>query len=208
MRTELSGTGGRLMTNREAGSLAFKLAGIYVAVTCLLQIQMLMVFVSAVTRDYGAAGLGGWVGVIASFLQFALLAALAYVLLVHSNKLSGRMFGDTDEKVVISASARDIQAIAFSVVGIFLFVSALPHIMQIAANLAWAAEDPGWRRRMMAGTLAASIEAFIKLILGLYLFFSGRTLSNIWFKLRTAGHPRMVEAQSSESSSSDKQTEA
>lgn len=186
------------MTKREVGSLAFKLAGIYALVRAADHATYLFMWAQSVMdvlrhRD----GVGPhvtelWTGLLVA-LPFAFLVALGVFLIARGGWLSARMFPGPEQDVTVTASARDVQAIAFSVVGVLLIASALPMLAQIGVNLYYHYKYPEMELRVIRGNWVAFLRMCAKLILGTVLFFSGRSLSNLWFRMRTFRQPPRVD---------------
>jgi hypothetical protein len=80
-------------------------------------------------------------------------------------------------------TARNIQAIAFSVVGLVMIVIAIPHLVQLASNLQIlkSAGSEMVKKEISIRTWAYSIGIAVQFIIGLFLFFGGRGLSSIWY---------------------------
>jgi hypothetical protein len=90
---------------------------------------------------------------------------------------------EESEKSLTELSAKNIQSIAFSVVGLIMIVIAIPHIAQFAANLQ-ALKNAGaetMKRSISIGTWAYSIGILIQFILGIILFLGARGLSSLWY---------------------------
>ena len=178
------------MTKREVGSLAFKLAGIYAMIHTIGFMQFLFVLgdINRIDAPYGKVLL-----VAAAVLPFLLLVALTCILILSSDRLSARMFGDSGQEPGRSACAQELQPIAFSVLGAFIFASALPDFLRIAGSLSVQVSDPVMLRRITLGTWLSAIGILAKVALAVGLFFGGRGLSRLWFRLRTGGHPKVDE---------------
>ena len=183
------------MTKREVGSLAFKLMGVYALVLCAAHASSLIMWAGTIAEvaahrprhELNMADII-WPGLFVG-LPCTLLLALGIVLIMRSSRFSARMFPEPEKSVTVLASAQDIQAIAFSVVGVLLLASALPSIAQIAVNLHHRFNHPEMRPASIRGTWASFLTMCAKVILGTGLFFGGRALSNFWFKLRTFRQP-------------------
>ena len=180
------------MNKREIGSLAFKLAGIYALIlaTSLIHSIFYVIGLFQGTSPYSEPTIYARVALAIGLpLPFLLLVALGVFLIVKSDKLSGRMFGESIERMEPSPSGREIQAIAFSVLGIFMFALALPKGMQVIINIFYKLDDPSLRKQIRIGTWATAAGMTAQMILGIFLFFGGRALSRFWHNLRTARQP-------------------
>lgn len=114
-------------------------------------------------------------------LQFLLLIAVAAALWVAAEDVGRRLVGEGEPRggQAGPASARDLQAVAFTTVGLFLAAFAIPTLLQV---LALRGPQPG-------GVVAQTVEYGVQLIIGLLLLFGGRGLSRFVASIRTAGLP-------------------
>ena len=186
------------MTKQEVGSLAFKLMGVYALVRAAEHLITAVMWVgsiaslAAMEEDFQAGASEVWTGLLTA-LPFVILLALGLYLLARSNKLSARMFPDADGDVAVTASTRDVQAIAFSIVGVLLFASALPQLAKIGVNLYYHWKFPEMKPDIVRGTWISLLTMCAKITLGVALFFGGRSLSNLWFRMRNFRQPLRAE---------------
>jgi len=173
------------MTKREFASLAFKLVAVHPIVVAMQHLWSLGFLIQPVA--------GGSFQQIAPIIfgGFGSLAGLLVIggaLFFCSDSLAAWAFEEPDDKVAVSASLRDIQAVAFSVVGVLVVATALPGLAQFALVL--TREWPSGQGRAKLHLWGLGAGAAARMALGIGLFFGGRGLSNFWFKLRSAGRPR------------------
>ncbi len=76
--------------------------------------------------------------------------------------------------VTTGMAGTDLQAIAFSAVGLLLVIGSLPMVLEI-----------GYRALQRDINASAAFEPSITFVMGLILFFLGRGLSALWQRLRT-----------------------
>ena len=122
------------MTKRDVGSLALTIVGLYAIVAAIKYAGTMVGLIESAARAEHSEATLRYV-VVGSMLAFGALIAVGCVLLVFSGELSARMFDDGEEKVVVSASLRDVQAAAFSVVGLLFIFFSLPSLLRSTARV-------------------------------------------------------------------------
>ncbi len=121
------------------------------------------------------------IGILTSFLLLLILGAC---LIIFSERLAKKIIKENeDKKTLTDLSVKDIQAIAFSVIGVVMIVIAIPKLIQIGTNIQVLnqAGDEVPTRGISAGTWAYAIGLTVQSIIGLLLFFGARGLSSIWY---------------------------
>ena len=180
------------MNNVQIASLAFKVAGIYSiiqAIPLLRHISEVFAFKNSpiFETSTGQAYPGNYIlfGIIASI---ALLILIGFTLISLSNAFSKIMFGKgnnppTSETEITS---KNIQSVAFSIVGVILIVIAIPKLVQVGANIQALANagDQVPPKSISAGTWALSIGLAVQMIIGILLFLGARGLSSLWYFLQ------------------------
>ncbi|MEK7270193.1 MAG: hypothetical protein AAB215_04535 [Planctomycetota bacterium] len=182
------------MTKREIASLSFRLMGVY----CLVESIFLLSRLAGLLQSLWFAHIpGGWglpegiasVAYVAfnAALPLALLLGLAWALIYRGDELSGWVFPEGEKPGGPSATTREVQSIAFSVVGLYLFATSISPLANFLALLAfgdrkWLGSDMGWY------ALKNSDQA-LQFLLGLFLFLRPRMFANAWHALRHYGHP-------------------
>ncbi|MBI4681094.1 MAG: hypothetical protein HY753_07840 [Nitrospirae bacterium] len=116
-----------------------------------------------------------------------LLLILGTCLIIFSDKLAEKIMKGNSETLLTDISARDIQLIAFSVVGVVLIVLAIPQIVQLGVNIQVLkqAGDDLPIKNVLASTWAHAIGLTIQTIIGLLLFFGSRGLSSLWYSFQS-----------------------
>ncbi|MGD0169767.1 MAG: hypothetical protein ABSE54_08595 [Smithella sp.] len=172
------------MTQVQVGSLSLKLIGIYSIIEAIPILKSLSEAFSFRGTDIGTNGpLDISLFLIGVMITFCLLILMGVCLITFSKVLAKKMAVENEIKDSFTElSAKNIQSIAFSVVGLVIVVIAIPHLVQLAANLQayknLGSELP--KQSISIGTWAYSIGLAVQLIIGILLFFGGRGLSNIW----------------------------
>jgi len=126
------------MTQNQIASLSLKLLGIY----SIIQSIPLLKGISAVFAWRGsnmemiAGGLRPDVLLFGILVSIGLLFLGGLCLIIFSDAFAKKMVQTKElSDSTTELSARNIQAIAFSVVGLVMVVIAIPHLVQLAANL-------------------------------------------------------------------------
>jgi hypothetical protein len=161
---------GTRWTGVSIGTIALQLLGIYCFVLALPLVSYFVVlFTSWQYRTEWMIGLG----------PFAAYIAAGIVLIRYADRLSGLIFrGGAMVGPIDPAAARELQAVAFSVVGVVVMIHAAPEVIGIVGRW-FIAHARGW------GELDDRIwESVIKLAAGLALFLHARGLALLWQKIR------------------------
>ncbi len=171
------------MTKHEIASLASKLLGIFSVVQSFRYFQTLGLQLSLSNTDsasseslfaYGITALGFFITLVIGLLLFFCSKRTAIMLIGKEN----------DTAVSEQVTTNNIQAIAFSVVGVILITMALPRISKIIL-MVWLAYRDSLPRSLV--TTQIYIDIFVSLIelaLGLWLLFGTSGIINIINKLR------------------------
>jgi hypothetical protein len=174
------------MNQNQIASLSLKLLGIYSIIEAIpLLRELSQVFAwrgSKIQMDGGPFKTD--LLLIGILISFGLLTLVGFCLILFSKSFATRM--TTKDEIITETSeltARNIQSIAFSVVGLVMIVIAIPHLVQLAANLQ-ALKIAGSEmvtKELSIGTWAYSIGIAVQFVIGLLLFLGGRGLSSIWY---------------------------
>lgn len=180
------------MNNIQIGSLAFKLAGIFSiiqAIPLLRQISEVFalknspIFETASGQAYPSNFI--FIGIITSI---SLLILFGLILLCFSNSFSRKMFGKDNSPSTpeTEITAKNIQTVAFSIVGVILVVVAIPKLVQLGANIQALvnAGDGEPTRNISVGTWAYSIGMAVQMLVGILLFVGSKGLSSLWYFLQ------------------------
>jgi hypothetical protein len=177
------------MAQNKIASLALKLLGIYTIIeTIPLLKDLAEVFawrgskIEMVSREINTNLI--FIGILATG---GVLILTGLCLIRFSNALAKKMVDKNEiNNSMTELSAKNIQSIAFSFVGLVMVVLAIPHLVQIAANLQALkmAGSETIKQNISIGTWAYSIGLAAQFIVGLLLFFGGKGLSTLWFKLK------------------------
>jgi hypothetical protein len=127
--------------------------------------------------------------IIAQLIPCAILFLSGFLLIIFSRGLA---------RIVVTGSDRDsgkgkwtlkeIQAILFSVVGVFIFSISIPRsvtwVSQLVDLLSNDSLPMPYRSAMTNNTWTSIVLNIIQMAVGIYLFFGADNLSNIWHRIR------------------------
>jgi len=179
-----------MMTKREVASLALKLLGIYAFIISVSLLHSMMLMIATYSAQYAdhlgqvpsltllAAG---------SMISLLLLIFLGCYLIMASERLSRLIFPQegTEDKIS-SLSSRDVQTIAFSIVGVLLLTSAVPGLFRVMLRISQVL----YHQKNLFSTVVKgriiedSVVLVVRLTLGLYLFLGSKGLSRLWHKIQ------------------------
>ncbi len=182
------------MNNIQIASLAFKLAGIFSVIQSIPMLRNINEVIALKNSPLfettsGQAHPANYllIGIITSI---SLLILLGIILLVFSNFFARKMFAasTTSSTPETELTSKNIQSVAFSIVGVILVVVAIPKLVQVGANIQALANagDQVPTKSISAGTWAYSIGLAAQMLVGILLFFGANGLSSLWFLLQKA----------------------
>jgi hypothetical protein len=176
------------MEKKQIASLGCKFLGIYAIIQSIpLLGNVFQVFAFAKDDSSFGASL-----LISAFLPFLLMAFFGFELLFFSNKFAKKMVPANDSVNSDNIlSSKDLQVIAFSIVGLFMIVHAIPKIFQIAWNVhaLQSAGDQRDTQELLRQNWSFTLATGIQFLIGLFLFIGSELLSSGWhFIRREKGH--------------------
>ena len=167
------------MVNRQIASLGCKFLGIYSILQSIpLFGNVLQVFSFATDDSSLTTNL-----LLSTFLPLLMIAALGIALLIFSNKFAQKMVPENAGKdTTASLSAKEIQTIAFSVVGLVMIVLAIPKIFQIGWNIhsLQSAGDQRNTQELLMQNWSFTLATVIQFVIGIFLFIGSELLSSFW----------------------------
>ena len=121
--------------------------------------------------------------IMGTVVPFVLMAASGFCLIVFGSKLAAIMFPQIGHNSEMGGiSSRNLQAIAFSIVGILLMAFAIPHM----ADLIWnyhairAAGDETPMRSILDNDCSYALRTGVQFLIGLFLFIGSTTVAAFW----------------------------
>jgi hypothetical protein len=156
---------------RDVAAIAFKIAAIFIAVFALR-------YLPEVLKNIGGSGEDDFAR-LASVFMFAAPALFGVILWVVALPLATRLFPSQSASALLSIDAAELQAVAFSVVGLVLLVSSLDDIVWTLAY--WTESGPNipWVN-IVAGTSAACLTVLV----GVWLLLGSKGIVGAIRRLR------------------------
>ena len=188
------------MTKREVGFLALRLLGIAVVVYAFSQLPQLLVLSGAALALAQAGNAAMATGI--AFLgpvPFVMQIVIGFYLVFRGDNVIDWAFRELRDELGSqgetcppaggpAASSKDVQAVAYSVMGVAVLVYAVAQLAYVMASV--LAGAPGQSLRNALPSIAETAALFL---LGIGLFFGARVLANWTYKLRkdgTSGSPQ------------------
>ena len=159
-------------------SLASKFLGIYALIQSIPLIGSISQLIAFAKDDPSLS----FRLIIASIIPALLMAMTGIVLIILSNKIANKMLSGEKIQTETNVSPKDIQSIAFSVVGLLLIVLAFPKIIQVVLNI-YSLKSAGDERNvseLIMNNWNYTISIGLQLIIGIFLFIGGELLSSAW----------------------------
>lgn len=187
------------VTKSEIASLALKLFGIY----CLIQaLTFLASSLSLVGMNMAEMGLSRSLMVAGAALPILGYVFAGLILLTFGNKISRKLIADGKEQGVMATgiSTRDVQTLAFSIIGIYLIAVSLPSFASILWTLAYYYRKggPDLARAGIENVWRHAIQAAVEVVVGLGFFLGARGVSSLWFFLQKARGPKLIDSGSAD----------
>lgn len=127
--------------------------------------------------------------VLGSMVSMVFPVAIGVLLWIYSDKLAGFMVKpqDVQETEMISASfdLETVQILAFTIIGVFLIVKAIPSLVSaltVCVILPQHSVGQVWLQ-----TISQLVDSVIQIILGLWLVLGSKGVVNFIKKIRTIG---------------------
>jgi len=186
---------GNSMKANQLATLILRLLGIYCLIEFVPMAQLANTAIFFGQHDSNGSGMATVI-VIVLFSAFWLAVG---ILLIACSAPLGKMLTpkETDHGNIATVSFEQIQILAFAVAGVLIFAEALPQLLSNAFDFfrylillkdKTRYPDTGWPFNRF-GILTA-IGAFLKALLGLWLFFGAHGFAKFWRSLRTFGTPK------------------
>jgi hypothetical protein len=161
------------------GTIVLQIVGVY----CITLALPIFTVVAGFLGSTAVRGSTGW-QIIFSFMMPGLYFAAGLLLIRFAPRLSVWLFRDTAGGVMVgpvtTEAGRNLQAIAFSVIGVMTMIEAAP---QLVSRI--------WLASMNVGAPVSAygqlVEPIAQFLFGLALFLQAKGLSILWHKLRAGG---------------------
>ena len=169
------------MNKQELSQIALKILGIY----ALLESIQLFSGVLSVFGYPEDMPFNRFVMILSVVVPFLILVWSGLFLIRRTDKITAKYFPSGPiENSELKGS--QIQAIAFSIIGIVLIVTTIPKLSQLGMNiyaLMSRAKEIGAELDLERDTIGFGINLLCRFILGVLLFISGESIANLWRRI-------------------------
>ncbi len=182
------------MTKQEIALLALRLLGIY----CFIQaLTFLASSLSLVGMNVAEMGLSRSLMVAGATLPIMGYLLAGVVLLMFGGKISGKMINQDKHAgaPATGIATRDVQTLAFSIVGIYLIAASLPSFASLLWTIAYYYRKggPDLARAGVENVWRHAIQVIVEFVVGVGLFLGARGVSSLWFFLQKASGPKLLD---------------
>jgi hypothetical protein len=163
------------MTKKHILSLSLKILGIYAMINSIY-------LIGGVIQSFGfieeQRTMSQYI-FIGSLVTFLLLNLTGSFLIFMSNKIAKDPDTDADRTYSVnSIRFSDLQELSYSIVGIFILITAIPSLFRLCGNI-FVSE-----KHIFLSTIASGIGVGVQIIVGLWLFIGSKGFVKLWQKLR------------------------
>ena len=155
------------MKKHDIAVLACKILGLYALITGGVPA---LCFVLTRTPDM-------WrIDIVTQLVRAVLMIGIACVLWSRAESIARRMFSseEAESSSALSISPKELQTVSFSVVG----------LVTVALTLPWAVADVVFYQTRPGGEPRVPLAELVKLVIGFYLLFRARRLSDLVSSIR------------------------
>ncbi|MBN1899812.1 hypothetical protein JW926_00635 [Candidatus Sumerlaeota bacterium] len=174
------------MNRDEIVTLSLKLAGIFCLVLLIFYSSIFLGNLLSLIKAKSIEGILSAIFVIV--IPFIIFASITYLLLFKTDLLSKKIFPSAIKSEPRSISSKEIQALAFSIMGVWILSSAIPDIFQIISSrmLVKAYPESAAAHQMTLTSISHVVSLIVRLLIGLYLFLGSKGLVNLWHKIQSS----------------------
>jgi hypothetical protein len=157
---------------RDIAIVAFKIAAVFIVVFALRSVPAVLakLISSPITFDFA---------LLANLFMFVAPTAIAVALWVAAESLARRLFPPDAKSPLLALGPAELQAVAFSVVGVILLALSLRDIVWALAFFVESGPNMPWSN-IVAGTTAATLTVLI----GVWLLLGSRGIVGAIRRLR------------------------
>ncbi len=166
------------MKATDAGFVALRIAGLVLAAWVLLGLVSAMSFLQWGDTEGADVAWLGWVQIAALLV----VLSVALYLFTNARALAVRLFGGVGD-LEVTGPHKAVQAVAFSVVGVFVAATALPSMALNLTQFLWVLRAGAELEReqfLDFGTFLDVLYNLFSLAVGAFLFFRSSWLANLW----------------------------
>lgn len=182
------------MTKHELAAFVLKLLGIYAIIRSLPLLYYLAVVLG--TLGYENNETPGQLWMYAAMSIPSALTAIAGIILLACSQSLARVIVKKDGAATLSTSlgGEEIQSIGFSIVAVFVLLSAMPQLVQFITNLWYIvsrAEPERARPQFIRSAWQSGLSVVVQCGLASVLFFRARGLANLWRRIQIARYVKI-----------------
>ena len=170
------------MTKNFVFSISLKLMGIYSFVQAIILLQGFGMFITSYSHFAGEeVNLPAMY--IGALLPSCLLIILCFILIIFSNKISNKLIGSNEPFASRSdLTSKDVQSLAFSIIGVVIFLLALIKIVRFGSSILFAFQKATDPSQLL--NFPYMIGLILQILIGAALFFGAKPLSLFWHRLK------------------------
>ena len=170
------------MKKKSLFSLFLKIMGIYSFIQAIILLQSFGMFITIYSKldTENVNILAMYIGVL---LPSCLLLSLFFILLFFSERISTKVIGSDESVDVLTAlTSKEVQALAFSIVGVVFFLLGIVNIVRHGSIVLLTFQQVGGIERILD---YPSVLGFLfQIILGMVLFSGAKPLAIFWHRLK------------------------
>ena len=178
------------MTTKDAARIGLRLLGLYAIVLAIGQLQLTGMIIGNLRLPH-VAGEGSWLPAVLSGVSTVFSFGFAAFLLMSADNLAARFVPTAQRESDTTAriSPLDAQAVAFSVLGLYFVLKALPGMLQSISHVTAVLTSMNSTQplRILLSVLLRLIGELGQFILGFVLFFHAFGLARFWHGNRRLG---------------------
>ena len=163
------------MKSSEAAQLVFTIAGLI----GVLYGVLLLVGLLSIVQFQPETTIQVILGVISYLVPAVVLFATGYYLIRQSKMIANQYFSSHEESSA-SLGIRDLEILAFSFLGLFVFLNTLPKLANLVFGISWLRWNQPQPDTRIPQQLATSVGALIQAVAGAYLFFYSPQFARFW----------------------------
>lgn len=173
------------MQKQEIVNLIIKVLGLYLIVSAIVMIQYPAIMFSGQLID-SKKNLAFFISLFVSIVPVIITFGAGFMLIRKTDKFIPALT-DASSKAKTEKgklSAKEIQAIVFSVVGLYIFMTSVPELFKFGFQIVSQIGKTGVERLYIRTSWPNIISIFIKCLLGAALFLQARGMARFWYELQ------------------------
>jgi len=176
------------MKKQEIMAIALKILGVVAFMHAISTSQLVFVFIPQIGIGQQPMTMSLWLSLACMLIPIVLMLLAGVILVTRGERLASKWFPSesTSSSPQWTISAKELQALAFSVLGVYLFLTALPNLAALGMDLFTGSSvrlpDTGRVVRYWHTGIYGTVQA----ILGVLLFLRARSV----VELSRSPHPK------------------